>query len=130
MKTLHVSLENGRSLCVVELADGHWTRFRGLLGRKSLPADRGLLIKPCKSVHTFFMQFPIDVVYLNRDQEIVKLRPGLVPSRLSSGAPGAHAVLELAGSTIERTGLQVGQHLQIRAEQSNADQLVRPGAPG
>ena len=55
--------------CLV--ADRPWPRMRGLLGRASLPAGEGLLLRPAGSVHTFFMRFPIDVVFLDRELEVV-----------------------------------------------------------
>jgi uncharacterized protein len=112
MRTVQVLFGEQR-LCVAEVADGRWTRFRGLLGRKSLAPGRGLLIQPCKSVHTFFMQFPIDVVYLTRDGLVTKTRSCMVPSHLSVGERGTYCVLELPEGSIEAAGLQAGQRFDI-----------------
>ena len=66
----------------VEIARGFWSRFRGWMGRKPLPGT-ALLIYPCSSVHTFFMQAAIDVVFLNSEGRVVKLVEGLKPWRVS-----------------------------------------------
>jgi hypothetical protein len=83
----------------------------GLLGRKELPEGHGLWIRPCKSIHTFFMRFPIDVAYVSSDGSVVKTCSRLRPFRLSMGGRGAHSVLELPAGSLERAGLKVGDRL-------------------
>ena len=80
----------------MELADSGPKRNKGLLGRKLLNPGEGLWIVPCESVHTFFMQFPIDLVYLDREHYIRKLRSGVPPWRLSA-CLSAHSVVEFSG---------------------------------
>jgi uncharacterized membrane protein (UPF0127 family) len=101
----------GRELCLAEVAENPWTRAVGLLGRKELGEGRGLWIRPCKSIHTFFMRFPIDVAYVSSEGTVVKTRAGLRPFRLSMGGRGAHSVLELPAGSLERAGLKVGDSL-------------------
>ena len=72
MKRVQVQREDGSSLCTAEVATSMWSRMRGLLGRRSLDEGAGLLIDPCSSIHMFFMRFPIDVVYLNKEDVVVK----------------------------------------------------------
>jgi len=67
----------------LEVADSGPKRNKGLLGRKGLAPGEGLWIIPCESVHTFFMQFPIDLVYLDRQNRIKKIRDSVRPWRLS-----------------------------------------------
>jgi uncharacterized protein len=86
-------------------------RMRGLLGRRSLPAGEGLLIRPAPSVHTFFMRFPIDVVFLSRSGEVLKVSAEVGPWRARS-CRGAYAVLELAAGEAERRGVAVGDHIE------------------
>jgi len=86
-------------------------RIRGLLGRTALPADAGLLLDPCPSVHTACMRFAIDVVYLADDGTIVKIVPSLTPWRCSA-ARGARMTLELAAGGAARRGLAVGRRLR------------------
>lgn len=80
------------------IADTFWTRFRGLMGRRQLDADEGLFFRPGGSVHTMFMRFPIDVVFLDGDLRVLKVVPSLKPWR-GAGARGARATLELASGT-------------------------------
>ena len=100
-----------RELCLAEVAENPWTRAVGLLGRKELGEGRGLWIRPCRSIHTFFMRFPIDVAYVSSEGTVVKTRAGLRPFRLSMGGRGAHSVLELPAGSLERAGLKVGDSL-------------------
>ena len=62
-------------------ADTALARVRGLLGRASLPSGEGILLRPASSVHTAFMRFPIDVVFLDRELRVLKVVPGLPPWR-------------------------------------------------
>ncbi len=95
--------------CLV--ADRPLARMKGLLGRRTLPSDEGILLRPCASVHTFFMRFSIDVVFLDAEQTVVKITPSLAPWR-TAGCRGAKAVLELAAGECERRGLEVGDRLE------------------
>jgi uncharacterized protein len=94
----------------MEVADTSAKRNKGLLGRKTLNAGEGLWIIPCESVHTFFMQFSIDLVYLDRKKSIRKLRHGVPPWRIS-GCLTAHSVLELPAGTLQNTQTKMGDVL-------------------
>ncbi len=83
-----------------------WERLRGLLGRDELPAGEGLLIPSCRSVHSCFMRFPIDVVYLSGAGSVVKIVEKMAPWRLSA-CLGADAVLELPAGWAQKMGLRV-----------------------
>jgi uncharacterized protein len=87
-------------------------RKTGLLKHESLPEGEGLWIVPCEGVHTFFMKFAIDVIYLNKKRQVVKLRPNMPKSRLSLCLK-AHSVLELPAGMIAKTGTQVGDVLEF-----------------
>ena len=79
------------------------TRMRGLLGRRTMPSGEGLLLRPASSIHTAFMRFPIDVVFLDGNLRVVKLVPQLGPWRTTAAAREAKAVLELpAGESARR----------------------------
>src|SRR5437763_16535808 len=87
---------NGAGDVVVErcfVADKPWSRMRGLLGRSQLPVGEGLFLKPCGSVHMFFMRFPIDVVFLDRELSVVGVVSCLRPWRMA-GRRGAMSALE------------------------------------
>jgi uncharacterized membrane protein (UPF0127 family) len=94
--------------CVV--ADRMLPRMKGLLGKRELSADEGILIKPAPSIHTFFMRFSIDVVFLARDGNVLKVSPNVGPWRMRS-CRRAVAVLELAAGEAELRGITVGDHI-------------------
>ena len=113
MKT--VSLKTVESQVVCErclVADSPWPRMRGLLGRRGLESGEGLLLKPAGSVHTFFMRFPIDVVFLSREGDVLKVARALPAWRLA-GARRAKAALELGADEAERRGISVGTRLDL-----------------
>lgn len=83
----------------------------GLLGWPPLTADEALLIKPCSSVHTLWMRYPLDLAYLSRDWTIRKLVRNIVPWRLSA-CPGAAMVIEMKAGRIHELDLQIGQQLR------------------
>lgn len=85
-------------------------RMRGLLGRRELPRGEGILLRPAGSIHTFFMRFPIDAVFLDREGVVVGIEASLAPWR-TAGRRGAKAVLELAAGEAERRGLALGDAL-------------------
>ena len=88
------------------------TRRKGLLGRDGLAHGEGLWIAPCESVHTFFMRFPIDLVYLDREHRIKKARSAVGPWRLSA-CLSADSILELPAGTIRETQTERGDTLEI-----------------
>ena len=96
-------------------ARSYWARLVGLLGRSSLEPGEALLIEPCNSVHTFFMRFTIDVVYLDKSQRVVKAVSALWPFRMSTGAKGAHAVIELPSGVLASTHTAVGDELAFES---------------
>lgn len=95
------------SVCKTESA---MERMRGLLGSDVLNSGEGLLISSCGSVHTLFMGFTIDVVFLNRQNTIIKIIHKLKPFRFAM-AFGASAVLELQAGEAKRIGMKRGNHL-------------------
>jgi uncharacterized membrane protein (UPF0127 family) len=98
-----------------ELADSLWTRFRGLMLRRSLDADQALVIDPCSSIHMFFMRFPLDVLYVDREDRIVRVQECIQPWRVGPlRTNGARYVIELPVGVIARTGTRVGDSIRIR----------------
>jgi len=110
------ALINDRTSAVVaenvELAATRRQRRTGLLGRPSLDPASAMLITPCCSVHTVFMQFPIDVVFVDRGGRAVRLVHALPPWRMAA-AMRAHSVIELAAGRLEACGIQVGDRLYV-----------------
>ena len=76
--------------------------------------DEALVIAPCNAVHTFFMRFPIDIVFLTRDGEVLSIRSSVGPWRMAVSFRG-FAVLELAAGRAARCGLTTGERLRLRA---------------
>lgn len=96
----------------VRTATGFVSRLIGLMFSRRLPDDEALLIPRCPSVHSFFMRYPIDVVYLDREGTVTKLVRSLKPWRASIGGRGAAHALELAAGSIQRLGLRVNDDLK------------------
>lgn len=88
------------------------TRNKGLLGRDSLRPGEGLWIAPCESVHTFFMRFPIDLIYLDRKLRVKKVRHSVGAWRISACLT-AHSVLELPAGTAAATQTQRGDQVEM-----------------
>ena len=96
----------------LELADRGEKRRKGLLGRSGLQDGAGLWIKPCEAVHTAGMQFPIDLVFLDRACRIKKVRSAVGPWRISA-CLSAYSVLELPSGTILKSQTKAGDQLAI-----------------
>ena len=102
---------NGAVVCArCLIAKDPWTRMRGLLGRRGLDDGEGILLRPASSVHTWFMRFPIDVVFLDCELSVLRVAPRVAPWR-AVWRRGAAAVLELAAGECERRGLAEGDRL-------------------
>ena len=108
-----VRTEAGDVVCErCEIADRLGPRMKGLLGRDGLEPGTGMLIDREPSVHTFFMRFPIDVVFLNRERKIVKIAHALRPWRVA-GAVNAAAALELPAGAAAAAGIGEGDLLVV-----------------
>lgn len=94
----------------VRVARSFGARLVGLLGRRALPADQALLLVPCNNVHTFFMRFAIDVVFLDREGVVLAIVPRLAPWRIAA-ARRAYACLELAAGGAARFELAAGRRI-------------------
>ena len=93
------------------VADSFWSRFVGLMGAKGLAAGEGLLITRSNSIHTHFMRFPIDVVYVSRDGHVVHVDRAMAPWRFGRIHRGARFVVELPAGAAE--GTEVGDVLAV-----------------
>jgi uncharacterized protein len=114
-RTARLQRQDGRVVCEhLLVAARPLRRMRGLLGRSGLPEGEGILLRPAGSIHTFFMRFAIDVVFLDRDLVVVGIEPSLSPWRTASRR-GAKSVVELASGECERRGIEVGDTLAIAA---------------
>jgi len=102
----------------VRRADSVWSRFWGLMGRRALPVGEALHIRPCNSIHTFFMRFAMDAVFLDKDMHVVKVVADMKPFRATVGGKGAHSVLELAAGAAALAGVEAGDTLIFRPSAS------------
>jgi len=111
---LFVASVGGRALAArVTKADDAASRSKGLLGRGSLDADEGMWLVPCPMIHTFFMKFPIDVLFLTADLTVARVIENLKPWRLSPWVLSAHSALELKGGVL-RGSVRAGDRLEMR----------------
>lgn len=99
----------------LSVADRFGARARGLLGRAGLAADEALWINPCNGIHTFFMMFPIDCVFVDRDLRIKKIFSHVRPWRIIPIVWGARSVFEMPSGAADRLGLRVGEELHVGA---------------
>ncbi len=95
----------------VGLARSFWKRFKGLMMRGTLPEGEALLIEPSGSIHTAFMRFPIDVVFLSRERQVMKVVPAIRPWRLAFSK--AHGALELPAGGAAKAGVELGDRLAL-----------------
>src|SRR5438876_6385736 len=111
VKTAALKTEAGTLVCArCAIASNPWTRLRGLMGRQSLAPDEGMLFPRTGSIHMFFMRFPIDAVFCDRDLHVLQVVRGLQPWR-TAGRRGAKVVIELrAGGA---AGLEPGEQLLL-----------------
>jgi len=96
----------------IEVADTGKTRRVGLLKRTGLAPGEGLWIRPCEGIHTFFMKFPIDVLFLDRHQRVVKAVKAMEPWRLAVSLRG-RSVVELPVGLIEQSGTHKGDEMEV-----------------
>ena len=94
-------------------AESLWARLVGLMGRRRLEEGEGLLLSPCSSVQTFFMRFPIDVIFVDGEAKVVKVVPALGPFRVALGGRAARDALEVAAGTAARSDTAVGDRLAV-----------------
>lgn len=94
-------------------ADTVWKRMVGLLNRNRYDPGEGLVLNHCYGIHTFFMRFPIDVLFLDQDYRVLRTVPELRPFRTSVVKKAVY-VVELPAGTISRSQTQVGDQIQIR----------------
>jgi uncharacterized protein len=113
MRTARVVTADGGVVCEkCAVATSPLTRMRGLLGRSSLASDEGILLRPASSVHTAFMRFPIDVVFVDRELVVLKIVPDLAPWK-AAACRGAKATFELRAGEAARRGVAVGARLEL-----------------
>jgi len=96
-----------------ELAASFLTRLRGLLGRKGLAEGGGLVLRPTDSIHSFFMSFSFDAIFLDRSGLVLRLMSDMRPNRISPLVRRGHVVVELPAGGIARSRTSTGDQLRI-----------------
>lgn len=110
-----VNLNNEQVVATkLELAHTFFARLKGLMGRSVLEPGHGLEIRPCNSIHTCFMRFDLDLIFLDKDSRIVHLERAMPPWRVSGIIKVAAMVVELPAGTIDATGCKIGHLLDRR----------------
>ncbi|WP_409252346.1 DUF192 domain-containing protein [Bacillus sp. SCS-153A] len=112
MKVVNLSNEQ---VIVEHLMEAHnfFKRLRGLMFTARLDSGKGLHIKPCRSIHTFFMNYPIDVLYVNDHNIIVAIEESVAPGKVGKLYADASSVVELPAGTVKETGTEVGNSLSF-----------------
>ena len=103
----------GTVLGRVSVASTWWQRTVGLLRTEMLPPGSGLWLSPCRAVHTFFMRYAIDVVFIDTAGKVLHAKT-LVPWRMSRWVPKSRGVLEFPVGTVQSTETQVGDRLEMK----------------
>lgn len=106
--------ERGTTLATrARLASSYTARFFGLMGRKGVEDGGGILLTKTASIHSFFMRFRFDAVFIDRENRVVKVVPAMRQWWLAFGGRGAKDVIELPAGVAERTGTQAGDLLSF-----------------
>jgi uncharacterized membrane protein (UPF0127 family) len=100
----------------VRTADGAWGSFAGLMLKKNLPAGHGLLFQPARGIHTHFMRFPIDLIYLDKSNRVTKVRENMVPWRFDF--TNAAQVIEMNAGSVREMDIRPGDQLRFEAIES------------
>lgn len=116
MPRLFLTSENANPQLMVDqlmIAESFWHRAKGLLGRKKLLEKEALWIKPCNNIHTFFMNFPIDCVFVDKRLKIVKLKSHINAFKIIGPFWKAHSVFEMPAGSINQFQLKTGDQFYV-----------------
>lgn len=97
----------------LKIADTMWTRMKGLLGTKKLSYEQSMWIHRCNSIHTFFMKFPIDCVFVDQHLKVVSIVENVVPGRIVFPQFKADSVFEMNAGEANRKGIYKGEELYV-----------------
>ncbi len=98
-----------------KLATSLGQRMKGLLGQASLSDNEALILKPCSSIHTFFMRFAIDVLFIDKNLQIIRLVQNMPPNRTSPIVWASRMAIELPAGKISQTNTQLGNTIAIKS---------------
>jgi uncharacterized protein len=102
----------------VRVAQSFWSRTKGLIGQSSLPRGSSLWIQgtrfiACNSIHTWFMSFPIDAIFVDRKLRVKAVYRNLAPWRVTWPTAGAHSVFEMAAGALTESNVEIGDQLHV-----------------
>lgn len=97
----------------LSVADGFWSRMKGLMWKKDLAEDEGLLLVPCNSVHSMFMRFPIDLLFLDRELKIIRIIERFKPWKATPIFRDCHQVVEIKAGVASKKGVTVKDELEV-----------------
>lgn len=113
-----VNSNNGQVLAHhIEVAANFKKRLKGLLGRSGFKHGEALILSPCNWIHTCFMNFPIDILFVDQEMVVLKVLENMKPFRFSPLIPRSHLVVELPAGRLAATGAGAGDHLQFIVEE-------------
>lgn len=98
----NIIAENGN------ITSNFYDRFKGLLGKKEIKNDEALIIKPCNSIHMFFMKFSIDVIFIDKNDRVCEMIKNIKPWKVSKIIKEAKYVIELKSGKIEEHNIEIG----------------------
>lgn len=113
MKKAVIKKDGATVIPQAEIADSFASRFRGLMFRKSIPEDYGLVISPCKQIHMFNMRFAIDVIYLSREGRVVHIDPDMKPGAVGKTVKEAELVIEVLSGVCAKLGITQDDILSV-----------------
>jgi len=97
----------------VFIAKTFFTRIKGLLGRKVFLPNQAIILDPCNSVHTFFMHFPIDILFVDKDYKVIDTLPNFSPNRISRTYWNSKKVIELPAGKLNISNTKPADQLQL-----------------
>ncbi len=98
------------------------SRLKGLMGTKSLSQGTGLLLEPCDNVHTWHMKYPIDVIYLDRNDLVLHIQDGMKPDQWGKRVPGARKVLEVNEGVAAAMDIKPGDCIDLETGGADDDE--------
>lgn len=114
-----INLSNGSILAdKIEVADNFKKRLKGLIGRPGLNHGEAFVLLPCKSIHTCFMNFPIDVLFIDKEGRVLRTLEHVKPFKFSPIVSRSYLVVELPAGCIAATGTAAGHQMQITAKEA------------
>ena len=113
MNILKLKKDNSIICDYIEDASNFYRRFMGLMYRKSIPRDHGLLLTPCNEIHTFGMRFDIDTVAISESGEVLFIDRAVKPNKVRKRVDGAYCILELNAGYAEELNISIGDILEF-----------------